>query len=249
MHNSMWDKRRRIAMDTPTNAQWGQAHAYHLPHDKRSSAIWLPFFNYQTGGDGLITGLGWSGAWRAYFDHQGEGRLDHPGRSRELRFVPASGRDGSFHVERVPLLARGDVLHGQNMFRRLVLEHYSPRIDGKLVEPPISGVVWGGIPSKEHLEIIEKIKEYEIPLDVYWFDAGWYGTGRRPVVFGVRGRLGNHGRRLAAESELAQRNAQAGQRRRARGGNEVPGLGRAVPRHARPADHARASRVFLHRKC
>lgn len=74
MHNSMWDKRRRIAMDTPSNAAWAQAHAYLIPQDKRSSAIWLPFFNYQTGGDGLITGLGWSGAWRAYFDHQGEGK-------------------------------------------------------------------------------------------------------------------------------------------------------------------------------
>nr|MCU0981955.1 hypothetical protein [Pirellulaceae bacterium] len=74
MHNSMWDQRRRIPMDTPTNARWGQTHAYHLPADKRSSAHWLPFFNYQTGGDGLISGLGWSGAWRAYFDHPGEGK-------------------------------------------------------------------------------------------------------------------------------------------------------------------------------
>jgi alpha-galactosidase len=75
---------------------------------------------------------------------------------------------------------QGELLHGQNMFRRLVLEHYSPRIDGKLVDPPISGVVWGGIPSKEHLEIIEKVKQYKLPLDVYWFDAGWYGTGTVP---------------------------------------------------------------------
>ena len=67
-------KRRRIAMDTPTNAAWAQAHSYLIPTDKRSSAIWLPLFNYQTGGDGLITGLGWSGAWRAYFDHQGGGK-------------------------------------------------------------------------------------------------------------------------------------------------------------------------------
>jgi alpha-galactosidase len=66
------------------------------------------------------------------------------------------------------------------MFRRLVRDHYSPRIEGILVEPPISGVVWGGIPSKEHLEIIEKIQQYRIPFDVYWFDAGWYGTGVVP---------------------------------------------------------------------
>ena len=39
MHNSMWDKRRRIAMDNPSNATWAQANAYLIPRDKRSSAV------------------------------------------------------------------------------------------------------------------------------------------------------------------------------------------------------------------
>ncbi len=138
---------------------------------------------------------------------------------------------------------KGEMQHGQNMFRRLVLQHYSPRIDGEVVEPPISGVVWGGIPSEEHLQIIDKIKEYEIPLDVYWFDAGWYGQGC-PVLFGFRRRLGPHGRRLATESELAQWNAQTGQRRRPRTGNEVSRLGRTMPRHSWPADHARTPQII-----
>lgn len=179
MHNSMWDKRRRIAMDTPTNAQWGRAHAYHLPSDKRASATWLPFFNYQTGGDGLIAGLGWSGAWRAYFDHQGEGRSTILAGVENFDSILHPGESVRSTLNLV-LYWQGEMLHGQNMFRRLVLDHYSPRIEGKLVEPPISGVVWGGIPSKEHLGIIREIKKREIPLDVYWFDAGWYGTGVVP---------------------------------------------------------------------
>lgn len=179
MHNSMWDKRRRIAMDTPTNAQWGRTHAYHIPTDKRSSAVWLPFFNYQTGGDGLIVGLGWSGAWRAYFDHQGGGNSTIMAGVENFDSVLRPGETVRSTLNLV-LYWHGEMLHGQNMFRKLVLEHYSPRIDGQLVEPPISGVVWGGIPSQEHLEIIEKIQQYEIPLDVYWFDAGWYGTGVVP---------------------------------------------------------------------
>jgi hypothetical protein len=179
MHNSMWDKRRRIAMDTPMNTRWGQTHAYHLPADKRSSAVWLPFFNYQTGSDGLITGLGWSGAWRAYFDHQGGGNSTILAGVENFDSILRPGESVRSTLN-LALYWQGEMLHGQNMFRRLVLNHYSPRIDGKLVEPPISGVVWGGIPSTEHLEIIEKITQYEIPLDVYWFDAGWYGTGVVP---------------------------------------------------------------------
>ncbi len=179
MHNSMWDKRRRIAMDTPTNAAWAQAHAYLLPEDNRSSAIWLPLFNYQTGGDGLITGLGWSGAWRAYFDHQGGGKSTILAGVENFDSILHPGETVRSTLN-LALYWKGELLHGQNMFRRLVLDHYSPRIDGDLVEPPISGVVWGGIPSKEHLQIIDKINEHKIPLDVYWFDAGWYGTGVVP---------------------------------------------------------------------
>jgi alpha-galactosidase len=179
MHNSMWDKRRRIPKDTPTNARWAQTHAYHLPTDKRSSAVWLPFFNYQTGGDGLITGLGWSGAWRAYFDHQGGGNSTILAGVENFDSILHPGETVRSTLN-LALYWQGEMMHGQNLFRRLVLEHYSPRIEGKLVEPPISGVVWGGIPSQEHLDIIGKIKEYEIPFDVYWFDAGWYGTGVVP---------------------------------------------------------------------
>jgi len=179
MHNSMWDKRRRIAMDTPSNAAWAQAHSYLIPGDKRSSAIWLPFFNYQTGGDGLITGLGWSGAWRAYFDHQGEGKSTIQAGVENFDSILHPGEMVRSTLNLV-LYWHGEMLHGQNMFRSLVLQHYSPRIDGQVVEPPVSGVVWGGIPSKEHLEIIDKIQAYTIPLDVYWFDAGWYGTGVVP---------------------------------------------------------------------
>ncbi len=179
MQNSMWDKRRRIPMDTPTNAQWAQTHAYHLPYDKRASAIWLPFFNYQTGNDGLIIGLGWSGAWRAYFDHQGGGHSTILAGIENFDSVLHPGETARSTLN-LALYWQGEIMHGQNMFRRLVLEHFSPRNNGTLVEPPISGVVWGGIPSNEHLEIIEQIRKFEIPLDVYWFDAGWYGTGTVP---------------------------------------------------------------------
>lgn len=179
MHNSMWDKRRRIAMDNPSNAAWARAHCYLIPTDKRSSAVWLPLFNYQTGSDGLIAGLGWSAAWRAYFDHQGGGKSTILAGVENFDSILHPGETVRSTLSLV-LYWKGELLHGQNMFRKLALEHFTPRIDGKPVDPPISGVVWGGVPSKEHLEIIEKIKKYQIPFDVYWFDAGWYGTGTIP---------------------------------------------------------------------
>ena len=179
MHNSMWNPRRRVPMDTPCNTHWAETQSYNIPNDRRSSAVWLPFFNYQTGGDGLITGLGWSGAWRAYFDHQGGGASTILAGVENLDTILHPG-EAVRSTLNLALYWRGELMHGQNMFRRLVLEHFTPHLDGKPVEPPIPGVVWGGIPSKEHLEIIEKIREHKIPFDVYWFDAGWYGTGTVP---------------------------------------------------------------------
>lgn len=179
MHNSMWDQRRRVPMDTTTNTRWGEAQAYNIPNDRRSSAVWLPFFNYQTGGDGLITALGWSGAWRAYFDHQGGGKSTILAGVENLDTILRPG-EAVRSTLNLALYWQGELMHGQNMFRRLVLDHFTPRLNGRPVEPPISGVVWGGIPSEEHLESIEKIREYQVPFDVYWFDAGWYGTGTVP---------------------------------------------------------------------
>jgi alpha-galactosidase len=179
MHNSMWEKRRKIAMDSPSNAAWGKAHSYLIPNDKRSCAIWAPFFNYQTGGDGLIVGLGWSGAWRAYFDHQGGGKSTILAGVENFDSILHPGESARSTLN-LALYWKGEMQHGQNIFRKLVLEHYSPHVDGKLIEPPISGLVWGGVPSKEHIDAIEKIKQLQIPFDVYWFDAGWYGTGTVP---------------------------------------------------------------------
>ena len=144
---------------------------------------------------------------------------------------------------------QGELLHGQNMFRRLVLEHYSPHDNGKLVEPPISGVVWGGIPSKEHLQIIEKIKEYKIPLDVYWFDAGWYGTGTVPSYTVFEGDWGPMAGDWRPNPNWHQGTLKPVSDAAHAAGMNIPRLGRAVPRHPRPTDHARTSRILSDRKC
>ncbi|MBR5626209.1 MAG: alpha-galactosidase [Thermoguttaceae bacterium] len=179
MHSSMWNKSRSMTINSVTNNYWGATHSWLIPTDGRSSAHWLPFFNYQTGNDGLILGLGWSGRWTASFNY--------PGDKSSTIYAGLDNFNSILHpgeAIRSPLNLviywQGEMMHGQNMFRNMVLNYYTPQQNGKFVDPPISGVVWGGIPSKEHLDFIEKIKQYEIPLDVYWFDAGWYGTGVVP---------------------------------------------------------------------
>ena len=39
---------------------------------------------------------------------------------------------------------------------------------------------------------IQKIKEYELPFDDVWMDAGWYGMGEKPSLDEFEGDWGVH---------------------------------------------------------
>ena len=74
MRQSMWGHSRTVRMDYQANSDFRRASRYsQFDSDTRPSATWLPFFNLQTGPDGLIVGIGWSGLWFAEIGHDGNG--------------------------------------------------------------------------------------------------------------------------------------------------------------------------------
>jgi len=144
----------------------------------RPSVDWLPFFNLQSGDDGLIVALGWSGQWYASINRDGQAARIQAGMGG-LRVALEPGE--SIRGPRVLLLHwRGKPLDGQNSFRRLVRNHYTPHLDGKPVEAPVCYGAWGGSPTPVHLAQIDRIKARQLPYDCYWVDAGWYGTSEKP---------------------------------------------------------------------
>jgi alpha-galactosidase len=66
-----------------------------------------------------------------------------------------------------------------------LLEHYTPRIGGKTVVPPISAGAHGVI-RFEHtteanlLECIRNLSTHKVPVDNFWVDAGWYSCPDEP---------------------------------------------------------------------
>ena len=72
-------------------------------------------------------------------------------------------------------------MRGHNLLRQTLLAHYVPRLDGKIVMPPITANTWftfndgSGVNEANQLETIAALA----PLGVedYWLDAGWYGNG------------------------------------------------------------------------
>lgn len=158
----------------------------------RSSAEWLPFANLHSGGDGLIVALGWTGQWSIQIDRNGQDtRLQAGMEGLRLGLEPGE----TIRTPRLLLVYwRGQPLAGQNRLRRLILERYTPQLDGRPVQIPSCYIAWGGSPTPVHTRQLELIQEKRLPYDCYWIDAGWYGTSDKPcpnVFQGEWGKTGN----------------------------------------------------------
>lgn len=139
----------------------------------RSSYGTLPFFNLQLGEDGVIGAIGWSGAWKAMFYRDSTGvRVSTGMKKTHLRLHP----DEEIRTPRILILFwEGDRIRSQNILRRFILAHHSPRPHGKPVQVPISDNNWGERTEADHLARIRWLEENRIPVEQYWIDAGWYG--------------------------------------------------------------------------
>lgn len=180
MRKSMWEQSRVVRMDTAANSAFRVGlNSSLFVSDMRPSATWLPFFNYQTGSDGLIVALGWDGGWFAEFNHDGSGATRITAGQERLDAVLYPGEE-----IRSPLIGilywKGEVPRAQNVFRRWLLAHNCPRENGKPALPPICKSSWGGWPTSEHLEAIKSLVDNHVDFDCYWIDAGWYGQGKDP---------------------------------------------------------------------
>jgi len=133
----------------------------------------MPMFNVEFGKEGVIAGLGWSGPWIAAFRRDGDraawvrAKMD----ATHLTLHPGE------HIRspRVLLLFwHGDRVDAQNVWRRLILAHYSPRPGGK----PFSGLTadanWSNIMDADHhIQQLRWWGDHDIPMEYYWMDAAW----------------------------------------------------------------------------
>lgn len=177
-------------LETPLTFRQGGARLELAARTGKSSTLHLPFFNLQLGNAGVIGAIGWSGGWKATFQRSREGIRVQAGLERtQLRLHPGE----EIRTPRILLLfwqgpdspdAAEDMVQertrSQNMLRRLLLEHYAPRLNGQVVQPPFADGVWGAQTEARHLEKIRWLRDNDIPTECYWIDAGWYGE--RPLA-------------------------------------------------------------------
>jgi alpha-galactosidase len=143
----------------------------------RSSNGDLPFFNMFDEDHGFFGAIGWTGNWQANFarDKPGENLAITAG-MQQTHFLLHAGE--TVRTPRIVLLNwKGDRTDAQNLWRRLVLAYYSPKDQqGKTVTVPLCFGSWGTELIDTKLKAIQDLHAHQVPFDVYWVDAGWYGT-------------------------------------------------------------------------
>ena len=157
------------------------------PYGGRPSDTVLPFFNLSGPGSkaGLFFGIGWTGQWSAQFERGNSGDLAVRAGIKRMRASLAPGEEIRTPAVLIMTWQGADRDDGQNQFRRLLLEHYTPVIGGKPIVSPISAGPHAVI-RFEHsteanlLECIRNISSHNIPVDNFWLDAGWYSCPDEP---------------------------------------------------------------------
>ncbi|MCZ7640381.1 MAG: alpha-galactosidase [Verrucomicrobia bacterium] len=153
------------------------------PGGGRSSSQVLPFFNVEGPGGGIVTAIGWTGEWAADFSADAQGTVSLKTGLAKTRLVLKPGEE--VRTPRMLLLFyQGDRWRGQNLLRRFLLAHHRPTVHGRPMTPPITCGNWGGTRAEVHLDNIRRIVEERLPVDYYWIDAEWYGTGGWPTSVG-----------------------------------------------------------------
>ncbi|NQT21234.1 MAG: alpha-galactosidase, partial [Planctomycetes bacterium] len=151
------------------------------PAGGRSSNGVLPFMNIQRDGGGMVLAVGWSGQWMARLNRDEKALHLSAGMERvQLTLHPGE----KIRTPRVLILhwEGDDEEQGNNLLRRLLIAHYLPRIDGRLVMPPLAqclqGYFYASGQANEQLELTALPKVAALGADTYWIDACWYGKGR-----------------------------------------------------------------------
>lgn len=145
----------------------------------RSSATWLPFFGSDFSDQhGFNVGIGWSGAWKAQFHLHDSFTVNAGMMKTHFRVLPGERiRQPSIFLQYRDNLS---VRQGQNQLRQFILKHHSPRdARGEIIRTPLPVAAWGGLPTKDTLAILQKVKDHGFNYDTFWIDAGWYGPDRR----------------------------------------------------------------------
>ncbi len=152
-----------------------------LPPVEQRSQSYLPYFNLQWPRGGIVGAIGWTGQWELSVRRiAGRGVVLQAGQQRtHLTLHPGE----SIRTPRILLVywQGADRMRGHNLLRRLLLAHYVPRLNGRVVTPLLTQNTFflfgdgNQTTERNQIETIAGIPA--MGLEGYWMDAGWFEGG------------------------------------------------------------------------
>lgn len=150
------------------------------PVGGRSSDTTLPFFNLAfPGNHGVVVGVGWTGQWAASVERTGAASARLRTGLEVMNTYLAPGERIRLPATLLLFWAGTDRLRGNNVLRRLIVDHYTPAVDGRPTEPMVYASVHGTVGFHDSTErvvtsVAEAIARRDLAVDYVQVDAGWY---------------------------------------------------------------------------
>lgn len=170
----------------PRTVNLSQAGPLHMePIGGRSSqGNFLPFFNIEfPGGQGVVASVGWTGNWVADIGIIGTGNLHFNTGMKNMELFLFPGE--SIRTPRVSLLfwQGPDRMAGHNKFRRMVMQHYTHKINGENAKYPLSAgfnykdpapcTEYSCLTEEYAIAMMRRYDQFKLLPEVFWLDAGW----------------------------------------------------------------------------
>ncbi|MHB9037969.1 MAG: alpha-galactosidase [Armatimonadota bacterium] len=157
----------------------------------RSSDGILPFFNLaKPDGGGAMIGIGWTGQWAAAFARAGSGSVNVQA-GMEITHLKLHPKEEIRTPAILMMFWTGqDRVRGQNLLKKLLLSHYTPKTSGKAANPPFAisphaAISFEDTTAANSLEAIANLASHKIIPDYWWIDAGWHPCPQHNWALGV----------------------------------------------------------------
>lgn len=138
----------------------------------------FPYFNIEWPGEGMICVVSWAGQWNTKFTRDAGKKLRLQAGQEGTNFTLYPGEE-----VRGPMIVlqfyKGEWLRAQNIWRRWMLAHNTPRPGGKPLQPQASLCTGNFYPqlmteATQERAFLERHIAEGIAFNCWWQDAGWY---------------------------------------------------------------------------
>ena len=141
----------------------------------------FPYYNLAWDAGGVIFALGWPGQWATCFTRDSAEGLHMQGGQQLTHFTLHPGEEVRTPLVVLQFWQGDDWVGAQNVWRRWMLAHNTPHVDGQVPAPMLFTCIDGMFPGQvsnaaDALNFIARYTADVIKPDWWWIDAGWYPT-------------------------------------------------------------------------